>query len=225
MMSLDFELLNDDGRLRIWRQAHEAEDPARQNPRTSQLRDVWEQGIKGHHTAPTNITELWTAWTVLANIWLVIPVERFKKLVESMPRRVAAVIKFSADKLFTLPQHPPYSQDLTRCDFYLFIKMKNALKGTHFESIDEVKAKTANLLKMVTPNEAQSCFERWKTRMQLCMDREGEYFKTDEKIEVGIFSDRRVNYVVNVANTSASRVGTRQWNFVLSSVIRILRFD
>ncbi|GFW02054.1 transposable element Tcb2 transposase [Trichonephila clavipes] len=29
------------------------------------LGDVLEQGMKGHHTAPTNLTELWTA---LANI-------------------------------------------------------------------------------------------------------------------------------------------------------------
>ncbi|GFT60081.1 uncharacterized protein TNCV_2687531 [Trichonephila clavipes] len=47
-------------------------------------------GVKGHHAAPTKLTELWTA---LANIWRVIPVERFQKLVESMSRRVAAVIK------------------------------------------------------------------------------------------------------------------------------------
>ncbi|GFX04374.1 hypothetical protein TNCV_3975211 [Trichonephila clavipes] len=39
--------------------------------------------VYGHHTAPTNLTELWTA---LANIWQVIPVERFQKLVESMLR-------------------------------------------------------------------------------------------------------------------------------------------
>ncbi|GFU98903.1 hypothetical protein TNCV_3381491 [Trichonephila clavipes] len=42
------------------------------------------------HTAPTNLTELWTA---LANIWEVFPVEPFQKLVESMPCLVAAVIK------------------------------------------------------------------------------------------------------------------------------------
>lgn len=54
------------------------------------LWDVLEQGVQGHHTAPKNLTEL---WTVLANIWQAIPVERFQKLVESMPRRVAAVIK------------------------------------------------------------------------------------------------------------------------------------
>ncbi|GFX77287.1 transposable element Tcb2 transposase [Trichonephila clavipes] len=52
------------------------------------LWDVLEQGVKSHSTAPTNLAELWTA---LANIWKVIPTERFQKL-ESIPCRVAAVI-------------------------------------------------------------------------------------------------------------------------------------
>ncbi|GFX76970.1 hypothetical protein TNCV_2258331 [Trichonephila clavipes] len=47
----------------------------------------------GHHTAPMNRTELWTS---LANIWQFIPVEHFQKLVESIPRRVAAVMKARA---------------------------------------------------------------------------------------------------------------------------------
>ncbi|GFV27216.1 uncharacterized protein TNCV_869461 [Trichonephila clavipes] len=34
--------------------------------------------VKGHHTAPTNLTELWTTF---ANIWQVISVERFQELV------------------------------------------------------------------------------------------------------------------------------------------------
>ncbi|GFW09326.1 hypothetical protein TNCV_4276541 [Trichonephila clavipes] len=47
-------------------------------PRSSDLNpivhlwEVLEQGVKGHHTAPTNLTEL---LTVLANIWQVIPVK------------------------------------------------------------------------------------------------------------------------------------------------------
>ncbi|GFU44449.1 DDE_3 domain-containing protein [Trichonephila clavipes] len=44
------------------------------------LWDVLEQGVKDHHTAPTYLTELWTA---LANIWQVILVERFQELVAS----------------------------------------------------------------------------------------------------------------------------------------------
>ncbi|GFV26719.1 transposable element Tcb2 transposase [Trichonephila clavipes] len=53
------------------------------------LWDALELGGKGHHTAPTNLTEL---WTILTNIWQVIPVERFQKLVESVPRRVAQLV-------------------------------------------------------------------------------------------------------------------------------------
>ncbi|GFX79241.1 hypothetical protein TNCV_695531 [Trichonephila clavipes] len=39
--------------------------------------------MKGPDTTPKNLTELWTA---LANIWQVIPMERFRNLAESMPR-------------------------------------------------------------------------------------------------------------------------------------------
>ena len=46
--------------------------------------------MKGHHAAPRNLTEIWTA---LANIWQVIPREHFQKLVESMLHCVAPVIK------------------------------------------------------------------------------------------------------------------------------------
>ncbi|GFX83878.1 transposable element Tcb2 transposase [Trichonephila clavipes] len=42
------------------------------------LLDVFQQGGKGHLTSPTNLTELWTA---LVNIWRVIPIERFQKLI------------------------------------------------------------------------------------------------------------------------------------------------
>ncbi|GFT89966.1 hypothetical protein TNCV_4592701 [Trichonephila clavipes] len=67
-----FRLLNADGRLRIRSQ------------------DVLEQDTNGHHIEPTSV-----------NIWQVIPVERFQKLVESMLRRVAAVIKARGDPLVT----------------------------------------------------------------------------------------------------------------------------
>ncbi|GBM55978.1 Transposable element Tcb2 transposase [Araneus ventricosus] len=54
------------------------------------LWDVLEKSVKAHHTTPATLTELWTA---LADVWQAIPVERFRKLGESMLRRVAAIIK------------------------------------------------------------------------------------------------------------------------------------
>ncbi|GBM30370.1 hypothetical protein AVEN_21485-1 [Araneus ventricosus] len=54
------------------------------------LWDVLEKGVKAHHTTPAPLTLLWTA---LDDVWQAIPVEHFCKLFESVPRRVAAVIK------------------------------------------------------------------------------------------------------------------------------------
>ncbi|GFX66400.1 HTH_Tnp_Tc3_2 domain-containing protein [Trichonephila clavipes] len=77
-----FRILNANGRLRM---------PRLQSYRAS-LRCFETRHERPSHT-PTNFTKLWTA---LANIWQIIPVEQFQKLVESMPHRVAAVVKARA---------------------------------------------------------------------------------------------------------------------------------
>ncbi|GFX15892.1 transposable element Tcb2 transposase [Trichonephila clavipes] len=66
------------------------------------LWDVLEQGIKGHHATPTNLTGLWTA---LANIWQVIPLERFQKLDESMHCRVTTRQGIDSTSPTTLPRY------------------------------------------------------------------------------------------------------------------------
>lgn len=76
-------------------------------------------------------------------------------------------------------QHPPYSPDLAPCDFFLFPKIKSSLKGTHFQTVDDVKMKTAELLKGLTENDWQHCFQEWQRRMQQCIDAEGSYFEGD----------------------------------------------
>ncbi|GFV73357.1 HTH_48 domain-containing protein [Trichonephila clavipes] len=72
---------------------------------------------------------------------------------------VMPVKQFLVDKHIAVLKHPPYSQDLTSYDFYLFLKGKNALMGKHFQSEGGLKVKTAHLLKM-TPKESQHCFIR-----------------------------------------------------------------
>jgi hypothetical protein len=42
--------------------------------------------------------------------------------------------------------HPPYSPDLTPCDFFLFPKMKLKLKGHQFDTIEEIQAKSQRML-------------------------------------------------------------------------------
>ncbi|KAG5309233.1 GVQW3 protein, partial [Acromyrmex insinuator] len=71
--------------------------------------------------------------------------------------------------------HPPYSSDLAPYDFYLFPKVKSALKGTRFESVEAVKEKAARVLKELTEEDFQHCFKQWKIRMERCRDRGGMY--------------------------------------------------
>nr|CAH7722444.1 unnamed protein product [Callosobruchus chinensis] len=102
------------------------------------------------------------------------------KMQNNAPAHNALSVKqFLAKKSIPVLEHPPYSPDLALCGFYLFPKIKSSLKGTRFESVEDVKEKTADLLKRLTRHDMQHCFEQWKTRMQRCIDREGEYVEGD----------------------------------------------
>ncbi|GBM51226.1 DNA polymerase alpha subunit B [Araneus ventricosus] len=84
----------------VWLDEHSSDFPVMNwPPRSPELNpiehlwDVLEKGLKAYRTTPATLTELWIA---LAYVWQAIPVERFRKLVESIPRRMAAVIKIIA---------------------------------------------------------------------------------------------------------------------------------
>jgi hypothetical protein len=45
-----------------------------------------------------------------------------------------------ATKQITVLEHPAYSPDLALNDFFLFPKMKEILKGRHFDDIDDISS-------------------------------------------------------------------------------------
>jgi transposase len=49
------------------------------------------------------------------------------------------VREFLATKKMTVLEQPTYSPDLSPSDFYLFPKMKEILKGRHFDGIDDIR--------------------------------------------------------------------------------------
>jgi transposase len=66
----------------------------------------------------------------------------------------------------TFLEQPPYSPDLAPYNFFLFPKIKSALKGTCFESIDAVKAKAMEVMKKLSEKYLQHCFQQWKIRRE-----------------------------------------------------------
>jgi len=64
-----------------------------------------------------------------------------------------SVKQFLANKNITVLEHPPYSPHLAPCKFYLFPEIKSMLRGTHFVSVENVKAKMVEILNSLTEHD------------------------------------------------------------------------
>ena len=62
-----------------------------------------------------------------------------------------SVREFLATKQITGLEHPAYSPDLAPSDFFLFPKIKEILKGRHFNDIDDIRSNTTAALKAIKP--------------------------------------------------------------------------
>ena len=60
--------------------------------------------------------------------------------------------------------------------FFLFPKIKEILKGRHF---DDIKSNTTAALKVIPQNQFQNCFKGWTRRCHRCIASQAEYFEGD----------------------------------------------
>ncbi len=97
----------------------------------------------------------------------------------ALAHRLFIVSDFLAKNRTTVLEHQAYSPDLAPCDFFLFDKIKDAMRGIHLGSVEEMKAKMARLLKAIPKSEVAKCFESWKNRMRLCIAAKVDYFEGD----------------------------------------------
>jgi hypothetical protein len=72
--------------------------------------------------------------------------------------------------------HPPYTPDLARCDFFLFLKMKLKLKGRRFDTIEEIQTESQKMLDTLTENDFKEAFQKWRRRWNRCLHAGGNYF-------------------------------------------------
>ena len=74
----------------------------------------------------------------------------------------------------TVP-HPPYSQDLALCDFWLFPK----LRGWRYETIEEMKEAVTKVTDMLTQEYIHGAFQKLLERCNKCIAAGGDYFEGD----------------------------------------------
>jgi len=64
-----------------------------------------------------------------------------------------------ANKYVTALSHPPYSPHLDPADFYLFPRLKSAVKGRRFCYATDIINNATEELKRLSQNSFQECFQ------------------------------------------------------------------
>ena len=77
----------------------------------------------------------------------------------------------------TIPR-PPYSPDLAPCDFWLFPKLKEKLRGCCYEIIEKMKEAVMKVIDMLTQEEFYGAFQKL-LEWYKCIAAGGDYFKGD----------------------------------------------
>ena len=71
----------------------------------------------------------------------------------------------------------PYSPDMAPADFFLFPKLKLPLRGTRFQSIEDIKENSWQELRSIPENAFEKCFDDWIIRWHKCIISGGAYFE------------------------------------------------
>jgi hypothetical protein len=89
-------------------------------------------------------------------------------------RRTLSVRESLASKQTTVLEHPPYLPYLVPSDFLLFPKVKEILKGRHFDDVDDSMNNMMAALKDISQKHFQNCFEGWTRRWHWCIASQGD---------------------------------------------------
>ena len=87
------------------------------------------------------------------------------------------VKSFLASERVKVLNHPPYSLDLSPCDFFLFPKLKKILSGNKYTSRSSLGSTIYLCLQQIPKEDYSSAFRDWVKRLQKCVSVKGEYFE------------------------------------------------
>ena len=73
--------------------------------------------------------------------------------------------------------HPPYSPDLSPCDFWLFPRLKEMLAGHRFESCCGIGSAVYQCLQHIPKEDCRAVFRKWVDRCKMCVEADGAYFE------------------------------------------------
>ena len=77
-----------------------------------------------------------------------------------------AVKSFLASEKVKVLNHPPYSLDLSPCDFFLFPRLKKMLSGNKYTSKSSLGSAIYQCLQQIPKEDYLSAFRDWVKRLQ-----------------------------------------------------------
>ena len=82
---------------------------------------------------------------------------------------------FLASEKVKVLNHPPYSPDLSPCDFFLFPRLKKMFSGNTFTSRSSLCSAIYQCLQQIPKEDYLSDFRDWVKRLQKCVSVKEEY--------------------------------------------------
>ena len=90
-------------------------------------------------------------------------------------RKCEVVKSFLVSEKVIVLNHPPYSPDLSSCDFFLFPRLKKMLSGNQYTSRSSLGSAIYQGLIQLPNEDYLSAFRDWVKRLQKCVSVKGEY--------------------------------------------------
>jgi transposase len=93
------------------------------------------------------------------------------------PHKTKKVNEFLMKKQICVIDHPPYSPDLSPCDYFLFPKLKTAMKGAFYDDIPAIQGAVTQVLKNIPEFDIKKSMHALVDRAKRCIDSNGTYFE------------------------------------------------
>ena len=96
-------------------------------------------------------------------------VRGIKLLHDNAPAHKSATVQeYLKESGLDVLDHPPYSPDLSPCDFWLFPRLKELLAGHRFESRCGIGSAVYQCLQHIPNEDYQAAFPKWADRCKMC---------------------------------------------------------
>ena len=79
------------------------------------------------------------------------------------------VNEFFMKKQISLIKHPPYSPDISPCDYFLFPKLKTKMKRAFYDNIPAIQAAVTEALKNIPINDIKKSMHALVDRSKHCI--------------------------------------------------------